>query len=281
MSSFEVRRKTITPNAALFLERLASSSDPLRFRDFQSTDLNDKSIKEILERLSGAGYVTKHVSGTRPVYKITREGREVFEREGSQMLAEIRQGERLRVRLESTSGRLDLSGLDKFELLNHLARLHTEILSVDLYLMTVVAPTFGEYSKSKAIVNLLNLVHASLSNMEWHTMAISYNLGIRDADKVLKQGMHKAQAVMSEQLKRQIDDAISKPPDSLTVFLKQLRRGTDRVGEQFERMKRDFGTDKHLANAINALNDELQDIQGHVDEIGVLANNSGPEKGSK
>ena len=86
-------------NDARFLQLLSSTSNGLRFRDFQKLKFNDKTIREILNRLREAGYIEKSEGKGHPTYRMTGSGQAIFFEEGKQLLdeEEIQQEARLLV----------------------------------------------------------------------------------------------------------------------------------------------------------------------------------------
>ena len=78
---------TINANDARFLALLGQDGTA-RFRDFQSLGLNDKTTKEVLDRLLQNDYIEKdETSESRPVYKITKLGSKALKEEGVELLA--------------------------------------------------------------------------------------------------------------------------------------------------------------------------------------------------
>lgn len=64
------------PYEQTFLEFLAEGTEDARFRDFQKmAGTNDRTIRDVLNRLMKAGLVEKDESAVRPVYRITAKGR--------------------------------------------------------------------------------------------------------------------------------------------------------------------------------------------------------------
>lgn len=85
-----MRGSGINSNDSRFLELLTSSPPGLRFRDFQKLGMNDKTIREILNRLKDAGYVKKSDASHRPIYTITSAGKTAFVEMGRPILDQLR-----------------------------------------------------------------------------------------------------------------------------------------------------------------------------------------------